>query len=126
MNDNFTTTTLLIRYMDSELAGEEQISLEATLNNDEALKEELDNLKFARLCVTGLGLRKQVGAVHQEMMEEFKQTIKPIGILRSITRVSMRVAAGLLVLILAGGVYQYLTISPEKLVNENYKSYTLG
>ena len=70
MNDNFTNTTLLIRYMDQELSPEEFVSLEENLAGDKKLQEELENLKNTRLSISGLGLRKQVALVHEEMMRE--------------------------------------------------------
>lgn len=127
MNDNFTNTTLLIRYMDNELSDEEQLLLQKKLDQDIELQNELDNLQYTRLSVNGFGLRKQVSAVHEEVMKELRNVpAKPAGIVRSMARMSLRIAAGLLVLAMAGAAYQYITVSPEKLANENYKAYTIG
>ncbi len=126
MNDNFTNTTLLIRYMDQELSPEEFVSLEENLAGDKNLQDELENLKNTRLSISGLGLRKQVALVHEEMMREMKEVSKPVGIVRTMARISLRIAAGIIVLIIAGASYQYFVITPEKLFNENYSAYTIG
>jgi tetratricopeptide (TPR) repeat protein len=126
MNDNFTNTTLLIRYMDQELSREELVSLEEKLSSDKNLQSELENLKNARLSIKGLGLREQVGRVHGEMMREMRRTSKPLGRVHILARVSMRIAAGIIVLIIAGSSYQYFVITPERLFTENYRAYTVG
>ena len=126
MNDNFTNTTLLIRYMDQELSPEELASMEVNLATNKNLQAELENLKNTRLSISGLGLREQVARVHGEMMQEMKEVSKPFGKIRSITRLSMRIAAGIIVLIIAGASYQYFVITPERLFNENYSTYTIG
>jgi tetratricopeptide (TPR) repeat protein len=126
MNDNFTNTTLLIRYMDQELSPEELASIEENLATDKNLQAELENLKNTRLSISGLGLREQVARVHGEMMQEMKEVSKPLGKVRSIARLSMRIAAGIIVLIIAGASYQYFVITPERLFNENYNTYTIG
>lgn len=126
MNDNFTNTTLLIRYMDQELSSEELTSMEENLATDKNLQEELENLKNTRLSLRGLGLREQVTRVHGEMMREMKEGSNPVGRLRTMARISMRIAAGIIVLIIAGASYQYFVITPERLFNENFSTYTLG
>lgn len=126
MNDNFTNTTLLIRYMDQELSHEELAFMEEKLASDKNLRAELDNLKNTRLSISGLGLREQVARVHGEMMRDRGEVSKPYGKVRSIARLSMRIAAGIIVLIIAGASYQYFVITPERLFNENYSTYTIG
>ena len=126
MSTNFTNTTLLIQYMDKELSAEEQTAVEKNMELDTSLQDELENLQYTRLCVNSLGLRKQISMVHSEMMAEFENEFKPVAKVRTLGRILMRVAASVLLLIIAGATYQYFNLSSEKLVSENYTEYTIG
>lgn len=130
MNDNYTPTEQLIRFIDGDLGSDEIATLEAELAADPARQEELDNLKNTRMAVSRLGLQLQVASIHSEMMKELKDTekdtIRQIAPIRKITQYTLRIAVGLFLLIVAGGVYQYFTISPDKLFNEKYAAFSVG
>lgn len=130
MNDNYTPTEQLIRFIDGEMEKDERVQLEKELATDPDRQLELENLRSARMAVTRLGLQQQVASIHMEMMKELKGTesdnIRRITPIRKITRFTLRIAAGLLLLIVAGGLYQYFTVSPESLFNEKYATYSIG
>jgi hypothetical protein len=126
MSEYSTQTDLLIQYLDGELGGDELESVKKNIESDPAVREELENLRLAKEAVTGYGMHKKVQSIHAEMMRELggNAKIKP-GITRMIFQYSFRVAAVLIVLFGISFLYQYYTSTPEKLFNENYKSYDL-
>ncbi len=126
MNNNFTNTSLLIRLLDMELNVEERAEINNRLLTDSALAQELEKLKYTQLAVQGFGLRQQVASVHQLMMPEFQNSIQRPRSINQIVRLFMRVAAVLVFVIASAGMYFYFSVTPEKLVAENYSVYTIG
>jgi len=76
MSENFTSTELLIQYMDGELQGETLISVEKAISLNPEVRAEFENLKLAREAVISYGLKKQVGELHKEMMSELEEEIE--------------------------------------------------
>jgi tetratricopeptide (TPR) repeat protein len=73
------------------------------------------------------GLENKVSSIHKEMMEELKQNSTPqtAGIVRKMIRYTARIAAIVILVLGSVEVYQYLTVSPEKLFSENYAAFNL-
>lgn len=128
MNNNFTKTDFLVQYLDGELSPEERLQLENELKQNTALQQELENLALAKDAVKMYGLKQKVGAVHSVMMKEIAATEMPAktGMIRNIARRSMKIAAALLVVLLGFGVYQYVSVSPDKLFAEKYQPYSFS
>jgi tetratricopeptide (TPR) repeat protein len=128
MNNNYTNSDLLVQYLDSELSTEEKLRVENELKNNTAMQQELQNLILAKDAVKTYGVKQKVATIHKQMMSEMATTAMPkkTGIVRSIARISMRIAASVLIIMLGLGIYQYATISPDKLFAENYQPYALS
>jgi tetratricopeptide (TPR) repeat protein len=128
MNDNYINTGLLVQYLDNELSTEEKLQLENQLKNNTAMQQELENLALSKDAVRTFGLKQKVAAIHKEMMNEMTSTqkISSPGLVKKMVRISMKIAASLLLVMLGLGVYQYATVSPDKLFAENYQTYALS
>jgi len=126
MNDNSTNTEILIRYMDGELRGKELETVKKNIQENPALLEELENLRFARESARSYGLKNRIRSIHTEMMPELKGKKSPeqrtTGM---IFQFAIRVAAVLIVLIGFSAFYQYLTATPEKLFSESYQAFEI-
>ncbi|MEO5891234.1 MAG: hypothetical protein ABIQ31_13330 [Ferruginibacter sp.] len=125
MDNSNTNTDILIQYLDKELSPEKVLQLEQELRQNVSLKQEFENLLMAKNAVQLYGLQQNIRSLHTGMMDELNlahATSKP-ALVRILVRRSMQVAAGLLVVLIGLGVYQYLTISPDKLFRENYQPY---
>jgi len=124
MNDNSQHTETIINYLSGELTGEELSLFEALLAADDAVRRELENLQLARSAVRSYGLKAQVASVHREMMDELKaEGQRPPATVYRLLRPALRVAASLLLILSAIGVYEFVTISPARLYSENYRPY---
>ncbi|MDN3655026.1 hypothetical protein QWZ08_05285 [Ferruginibacter paludis] len=127
MNNNFTTTELLIQYLDGELDETQAADIKRTLDQDELARQELENLRMAKAAIVSYGIKSRVGLIHKEMMEELKtETTATVGVVRSMLRYSLRIAA---ILILAAGsffTYQYFSATPEKLFSQNFASFKIN
>jgi hypothetical protein len=129
MNNNSTNTDILIQYLDNELSQEDKTNLENQLKHDTVMQQELENLSLAKSAIKTYGLKKQVGNIHIEMMNEMvaeKTSVTQKGIVRRIVNISMKIAAAIFIVMLGLGVYQYTTVTPDKLFASNYKPYTLS
>ena len=131
--DNFTPdmSEKLVLYLDGELSGAEQISIEQQLAADTVLKDELDSLKSTREAVKLYGTQQKVSGIHREMMEELQSPLKKmnpiaIGSAGRFIRNSIAVAASLLLLIGGYMAYNFFTLSPDKVFSSKYQSYELG
>ncbi len=129
MNNNYPNTDMLINYIDNNLSGEEKIKVDAMLRNNSTLKTEFDNLVLAKSAIAYYGVKQQVKLIHKEVMEnniETEPVKKEQGVVKTIIKWSMRIAASLLIIVCGLGVYQYATITPDKLFSENYNAYTMS
>jgi tetratricopeptide (TPR) repeat protein len=126
MNEDSTYTELLIQYLDGELSGEDLESLEKKLAESEVLRDELENLALAKQAVTRYGLKNEIGLIHSEMIQEMKsKTLPKSPVRKMIFQYAFRVAAILIVLMGLSAVYQYLTVTPDKLFTENFHVFDL-
>src|SRR5574343_128101 len=124
MNHNSTQTETLIRYMDGSLSPQETAAVEASIQQNKAMADELGQLQNARLAVRRLGLQQQIAAVHTEMMPQLQQ--QKSALVFSITKIMMRVAAAVLFLVIGTAAYQYMTVSPGSLFSEQFKGYKVA
>lgn len=127
MNENFTNTELLIKYLDGDLAGAELDAVKKDVEKNALIRKEFENLRLAKEAVKLYGLQKRIGSIHGEMMLELNQETaqpKPAAV-RKLMRYSMRIAAAVIILIGMSVLYQYFTASPEKLFDENFDAFGL-
>lgn len=126
MNEYSTHTEKLIQYLDGELPAEELESLKKNLSDNQALREELDNLRLARDAARRYGLKSKIRDIHKEMMPELKQDKPPKStVVKMFAQTGLRAAAVLIVLVGLSALYQYYTASPEKLFSESYQPFDI-
>lgn len=114
---------MLMRYLDGELTPVERQQVDRQLAEDDNLKKEYEQLVMARETVKQYGLQKKVSAIHQQMMQEMQKPVAKINPVKRIIRYSMAAAAGVLIIVAGVMVYNYLTLSPEKIFADNYRTY---
>lgn len=127
MNNNFLNSDLLVQYIDNDLSIEEKLQVEEKLKNNVEMQQELSNLRLAKDAVKVYGIKEKVSTIHNQMMQEMAaNTAAKKGILRSIVRRGMQIAASLFIVVIGVAVFQYSTVSPDKLFDANYQAYTIG
>jgi hypothetical protein len=126
MNENFTTTELLVQYLDGELKGDQLDAVKKSIEKNNATREELEKLRLAKEAIKSYGLKNKISSIHSEMMHKLnKNTVPKTGTVKNIFQYSMRIAAGVAIVIGLSVSYQYFTASPEKLFNENFEAFNL-
>lgn len=122
MSENFTTTEQLIDYLDNELGNEDRRRLEKDLALNEALRNELNNLRAAQQSVRLFGLRENVAALHKEAMAGVPRHVHTTPV-RRILRYSISVAAAAIILVVGTLGYQYATVNTPQLYGDIYTAY---
>lgn len=123
--DNSTDIEQLMRYLDGEHSEAERKNFEQRLKDDIALKQELENLEMAREAVRSYGLKEKLTGIHGEMMKELAPQVKRIRVIRRYARISIAIAASILLVFLTIEAVNFYRLSPNKLYSENYTPYEL-
>jgi tetratricopeptide (TPR) repeat protein len=127
MDNNNDYTEKLVRYLDGELTVAESEALRTELENNTAMQQELDNLILTKDVIKNYGLTQKVNGLHQAMMKEMelhKHTTKAV--VRSLPKMMMRIAAGIILLVGLFGLYQYFAVSPGNLYSDQYTAYQVA
>ncbi|AMR30512.1 hypothetical protein A0256_03285 [Mucilaginibacter sp. PAMC 26640] len=126
MDNNEEMNSRMMLYLDGELAGEEQVAFEQLLANDIELQTELENLSIARSAIAHYGLTNQVAEVHQTIMEELRVSrTKPAAtLIYPMVRNFMRIAAVLLIAVIAFAGYEFASVSSQGVFKDKYISYS--
>jgi len=124
MNDDIDTS-LLIQYLDGELPGDLMLELRNRISDNPALQQELERLQNAQMAIKSYGLRKKVGDIHVQMMDELKDHVATKTPVRSMLSKALRVAASIIVLVGLITLYQYYNLSSNNLFEANYKPYEM-
>lgn len=129
MDNNMEMTEQLIRYLDQELAYDQRLALEQKLATDPLLANELQSLLVAREAVNTAGLYRKIHSVREDMLREENTNQLPDVSdtpVRRIPNWGLRVAAAVIIVVFAAGLYQYFTLSSEKVFRDGYQIYQLS
>src|SRR5689334_6527338 len=126
MSNNDTNTNLLLQYLDNELNNSARAEVEKRLATESGLKEQLSRLQLSTEAIHLYGLKQRVKEIGTEFKLD-KAPVVPIRTARSmiIARWSFGVAAILLLLVAGVGLYEYSTISNNKLYGQLYTPYEI-
>jgi tetratricopeptide (TPR) repeat protein len=133
--DNSTPdmSELLVQYLDGNLQGPEKENIEQQLAADSALQQQFDSLLLTREAIRYYGLKEKVKSLHQKMMEELKEQapsteveLKPVHSRSKIFRYAISVAASIILLVGGYMLYNFITLSSDKVFGANYQHYELS
>lgn len=116
-----------MRYLDGEMTEAERIEFEEQVKIDQSLQIAMEKLQLAKAAIKQFGVKKKVGAIHEQMMKELKSgaSVKKMGGLRRVIRYSVAIAASVLLVFAGVEGYKFYKLSPGSLYAENYSSYEL-
>jgi hypothetical protein len=118
---------ILIDYLDHQLNQQDTDQVETMIKNDKSLADELQYLNMAIDTVRLNTINDKVFAVRRSLknISELTETPANNGI-RRIYKMSMRVAAGFILLIGMAALYKYLTVSNLSVYEKQFTSYDLS
>lgn len=128
MDDLIHDDDLLVRYLDNELSADERAELESRLRNDSGLRERLTNLQVATEAIKQYGTAQQVSTVHSEMMSELSgktNSDKSVGI-RRMVRITMAIAASILIVFIGIRLYLSSQVSAETLYEDAFVDFQVS
>jgi hypothetical protein len=128
MNNSEPLDEKLVQYLDGELSGDELSAFENLLGENTELKAEYENLKLAKLAVEHYGLKAQVASLHGTMMDDVKNSNSNPSVYKSypFIRNTLKIAASLFLFLFLFTAWQYITVTPSKLIDENYQPYKVS
>ena len=119
------TSLLLEQYLDGNLSAEEANRIRALLEADPALREELEALQLAIEAVKHKGLYTRVKAIREDMLQNAPASKKPARRF-SYVRISMQIAASLLLFAAGFAIYKYVAVTNTSVYNDLYLQYELS
>lgn len=127
MSESLHSDEQIIDYLDGLMGPGETAAFESDLAKDPELKQRLDDLKVAREAVKQFGTRERVASLHKEMMEELKKDRSPARVInmRRTVRITMAVAASLLLIVVGVKYFNASNNNPEQLYNDTFVDYSL-
>ncbi|MCX2575291.1 tol-pal system YbgF family protein [Pedobacter sandarakinus] len=123
MNRQEENDDRIIKYIDGEMTASEQSNFERDLQSDELLQQEFDRLQTAAITLRHYGLKADVAAVHQDMMKVLQKS--PLSVRQGLfSNLGFKIAAAIVLILFLGLLYQFITLNPDKIHNEQYIAYT--
>jgi hypothetical protein len=121
------TNEILIDYLDRQLSGEETTRVDSMIKKDKAFATEMQYLKLAIDTVRLNSINEKVSAVRRafENNPAHKKTPEN-AVIRSMYKISMRIAAILILLFGSALLYKYLTVSDQTIYNKQFSGYELS
>jgi hypothetical protein len=118
---------ILIDYLDRQLSREESTQVENMAQKDTMVASELQYLKLAIDTVRLDAINEKVSAIRQSRENDRKSTDRPAkAIVRSMYKISMRVAAIFIVLIGVTVLYKYASVNNQSVYNKQFTGYELS
>lgn len=127
--DNFTHSDedMLVQYLDGVLDEQTKVEVEERLISDPEFRKAYESLLLTKEAVKQYGLKEKVAVLHKEMMKEMQQApVRHISSARKAVRYAISVAAALIVLVGSFMLYNFYTLSAEKVFNSGFLSYDLS
>jgi tetratricopeptide (TPR) repeat protein len=122
-----TNKEILIDYLDHQLNQQDADQVENMLQNDKSLADELEYLKMAVDTVRLNTIHDKVLAIRRSITNAPLLAEKPANtVIRSMYKMSLRVAAILILLIGMAVMYKYLTVSNKTIYEKQFTSYELS
>lgn len=119
-----TDNEILIDYMDGQLSAEEISQLETRLSKETELAGEWQYLQMAVETVRLQAIRNQVSVVRSQALQV---TEKPnTGILRSMYKSSLRIAAAIICLMGVALLFKYITVTSHSIFDKEFMTYELN
>ena len=117
---------ILIDWLDKQLNQEESAQLETALQKDIDLNRELQYLKFAIDTVRLDAISQKVASIRQSQEKEQIVEMAAPAILRNMYKISLRIAAVIVLFFCLASVYKYSSVNNQSFYNKQFSGYELS
>lgn len=115
----------LIDQLDQSLQSGISSELKDQLQREEGMAREWQFLQIAVEAIRESGLNDQVAAIRKTYQAENRTASRP-ALVRNMYRMTMRVAAVIVLLVVATGIYKYASVNASDVYDRYYTSYQFG
>jgi tetratricopeptide (TPR) repeat protein len=117
----------ILRYLDGEMTVGEKTAFEAQLASDNALREQVEAMRFSVEAAALYGVHTQVASIHREAVAQYSPARKGRVVpFRRVVRYTMAVAASILLVFIAVQGYRFYNLTPEGLYEDSFIAYNLS
>ena len=120
--DNYS---LLEKYLDNELSDSDRLNVDVSVSKDPLLLEDLASLYASAEAVRYYGVSEEVAAIQKSYLANQAATTKP-GVVRYMMRTGLRVAASIIIVVAALGVFKYTSVQQSSVLSEYNTPYELN
>ncbi len=124
--DNSTHGMNIVRYLDGEMTPDEERIFAGQLSVNNELNQEYESLLRTRAVIRYYGLQQRVSGLHQQIMKEIQLPAGKPAPVRRMIKYSIGIAAGIILLVGIFFLYNFFSLSPEKVFAANYTTYEAG
>ena len=117
---------ILIDYLDKQLNQEEAARMETAIQSDIELNRELQYLNFAIDTVRLDVINQKVASIRQSHAKEQINEVAAPAILRNMYKISLRVAAAIVLFFCLASVYKYSSVNNQSFYNKQFSGYELS
>jgi hypothetical protein len=117
---------MLIDYLDKQLNQEDSARMESALQKDINLERELQYLNFAIDTVRLDKINQKVASIRQSQEKEQILVKAAPAIVRSMYKISLRVAAVIVLFFCLASVYKYSSVNNQSFYNKQFSGYELS
>ena len=116
---------ILIDWLDKQLNQEESAQLEIALQKDIDLNRELQYLNFAIDTVRLDAISQKVASIRQLHEKEQIVEVAAPAILRNMYKISLRIAAVIVLFFCLASIYKYSSVNNQSFYNKQFSGYEL-
>ena len=116
---------ILIDYLDNQLSQEEAARVETLVQKDILVAGDLQYLKVGLNTVRLDAINGNVSTIRRSL-ENAKTTEKPVAIVRSMYKMSMRIAAIFVLVVGVTALYKYVSVNNQSVYNRQFIGYELS
>jgi hypothetical protein len=120
-----TNNEILIDYLDGQLSREESDRVEIRVKSDGQFAGELEYMRLAIDTVRQGAILNKVSSIRQSFENNRTSTAKP-AVIRSMYKISLRIAAVFILLIGVTVLYKYISVSSQTLYEKEFTGYELS
>jgi tetratricopeptide (TPR) repeat protein len=119
--DEMEKIELIDRYLRKELSGNEKETFEKRVDTKPDFRQEVEDMKISREVIRSYAIREEIKAIRQAMLQKSKKST-PVSS-QSFKVYAFRIAASILLLMVAMAGYQYASLSGDRLYAEKAITY---
>lgn len=119
--DEMEKLEMIDRYLRNELSGPEKRTFEQKAEKHPDFRQEVEDMKISQEVIRSYAMREEIRSIRKAMLQEDKSSTSTSS--QSFKFYALRIAASILLLIVALAAFQYASLSGDRLYTEKAMIY---